>query len=53
MEKIGEQNLIKLVQLLQIKKIPINLIFCLCKVDKLSQLTMKQYNFLLYLLCLK
>lgn len=53
MEKIGEQSLIKLVELLQIKRISTNLISCLCNVDKLSELTTKQYNYLLYLLCLR
>lgn len=52
MECIREQELIKLLDILREKNISIEMIQSLCKVNHLLDLNMKQYNFLLYLLCL-
>ena len=52
MEYIGEQELIKLIDILRNRKISIETIQELCKVNHLLDLNMKQYNLLLYLLYL-
>lgn len=52
-EYIQENELIKLLDILREKNISIKMIQNLCKVKKLLDLTMQQYNLLLYLLCLR
>lgn len=49
-EYIKEQELIKLLDVLREKNISIKVIQNLCKVRKLLDLTMQQYNLLLYLI---
>lgn len=49
-ERIEEEELIKLLDILREKSISSKVIFTLCKVEKLLDLTKKQYNFLLYLI---
>lgn len=50
METIGENELIKLLDILRDKKIETKTILHLCKVNKLLDLSMQQYNLLLYVL---
>ena len=51
--KIEERELEKLMRILASLNIDIDVIKWLCKVDKLSELNKIQYNYLLYILCLK
>ena len=53
MNYIGEKELIKLLDILREKGISIDIITTLCKVNHLLDINMKQYNYLLYILCLK
>lgn len=52
-EKITEEELIKLLRILFNLNIDENVLKHLCKVEKLSDLNKLQYNYLLYILCLK
>ena len=49
-EKINEEQLLKLLDTFQKKKLNYRIIFKLCKVKKLLDLTTQQFNYLLYVL---
>lgn len=53
MEKIEEHELIKLLDILRSLNIDENIIKTLCCVNRLLDLNKAQYNYLLYILCLK
>lgn len=53
MEKIEEDELIKLLDILRDLNINENIIKTLCCVNRLLDLNKKQYNYLLYILYLK
>ena len=52
-EKITEEEIIKLLRILFNLNISEDVIKKLCKVEKLGDLNKVQYNYLLYILCLK
>ena len=49
-EKISKEQLLKLLDIFQKNKVNYKIIFKLCKVDKLEELTVHQFNFLIYLI---
>ncbi len=49
-EKISEEQLLKLLSVFNEKRLNYKIIFKLCKVEKLLDLTVRQYNYLLYLI---
>lgn len=53
MEKIEENELIKLLDILRSLNIDEKVIKALCHVNRLLDLSKVQYNYLLYILCLK